>query len=247
MHRLLCVTAHPDDEAGAFGGSLLHYAQRGVQTNLICLTPGQAATHRGAARSDDELSEMRRTELAASARLLKISHFDVLDYPDGGLDRLDFYSVVGDITERIRRLRPHVVITIGPEGAITAHPDHSMVSLFTTLAYHWAGRDNRFAEQLQEGVTPHRAHKLYYGTAMFTLPDRQPVSLPPYTAVIEIGPLLETKIQAFKQHTSQSPLFSMFEAAVRQRGQKEIFHLAAAITPRKLAIETDLFEGVSED
>jgi len=199
--RLLCVTAHPDDEAGAFGGSLLYYAQRGVQTNLICLTPGQAATHRGGARSDEELAAMRRKELAASARLLKISHFEVLDYPDGGLDRLDFYSVVADLTARIRRLRPHVVITIGPEGAITAHPDHSMVSVFTTLAYHWAGRSNRFPEQLQGGMTPHLPQKLYYGTAMFTLPDRQPVSLPPYTATIEIGPLLETKIQAFKQHT----------------------------------------------
>ena len=40
--RLLCVTAHPDDEAGGFGGVLHLYAARGVETNLICLTPGQA-------------------------------------------------------------------------------------------------------------------------------------------------------------------------------------------------------------
>lgn len=247
VHRLLCVTAHPDDEAGGFGGSLLLYAQRGVETNLICLTPGQAATHRGGARSDQELSDMRRKELAASARLLRISHFDVLDYPDGGLDRLNFYSVVADLTARIRRLRPHVVITIGPEGAITAHPDHSMVSLFTTLAYHWAGRTNRFPEQLQGGLTPHRPQKLYYGTATFTLPDREAISLPPVTAEIEIGELLETKIEAFKQHTSQSPLFTMFETAVRQRGHAETFHLVAAITPRRINMERDLFEGVNED
>lgn len=247
MHRLLCVTAHPDDEAGAFGGSLVLYALRGVQTNLICLTPGQAATHRGGARSDRELSDMRRRELAVSAQLLKISQFEVLNYPDARLDRLDFYSVVADLTRRIRHIRPHVVLTMGPEGAITAHHDHSMVSLFTTLAYHWAGRSNRFPEQLQGGLTPHGAQKLYYGTATFTLPDRQPVSLPPVTATIEIGSLLETKIQAFKQHTSQSPLFAMFENAVRQRGHKETFHLAAAITPRRITMETDLFEGVNDD
>jgi LmbE family N-acetylglucosaminyl deacetylase len=247
VHRLLCVTAHPDDEAGAFGGSLLLYAQRGVETNLICLTPGQAATHRGGASSEDELSAMRRKELADSARLLKLTHFDVLDYPDGRLDRLNFHAVVADLTERIRRIRPHVVLTIGPEGAITAHPDHSMVSLFTTLAYHWAGRTNRFPEQFDKGLQPHRAQKLYYGTATFTLADRQPVSLPPVTATIDIGELLETKVRAFRMHTSQSPLFDMAEAAMRQRGAIETFHLAATITPREIPIETDLFEGVVDE
>ena len=218
-----------------------------METSLICLTPGQAATHRGNARSDAELSAIRRQELAASAHLLRISHWEVLDYPDAGLERLDFYSVVGDLAARIRRLRPHVVITIGPEGSITAHPDHSMVSLFTTLAYHWAGRNNRFPEQLRSGLTPHRAQKLYYGTAMFTLRDRPPVSLAPATATIDIAPFVETKIQAFKQHISQAPLFEMFEQSVRRRGQQEIFHLAASITPRNMETETDLFTGVTDD
>jgi hypothetical protein len=34
---------------------------------------------------------------------------------------------------------------------------------------------------------------------------------------------------------------------VRQRGAKEMFHLAAAITPRTIEPETDLFAGVVED
>ena len=247
MLRLLCVTAHPDDEAGGFGGTLLLYGQRGVQTYIICLTPGTAASHRGVANSSEELAALRRREFAASCRILKATHGEVLDYHDAGLDRVDFYSVVEDLTRRIRELRPHVILTIGPEGAITAHPDHSMTSLFTTLAYHWAGRSNRFVEQLRDGLAPHRAQKLYYGTALFTLPDRQPVSLAPVTAVIEIGDLLETKITAFKAHTSQAPLFPLIEKAVRQRGQQEAFHLAASTTPRRAEFETDLFAGVSED
>jgi len=248
MLRLLCVTAHPDDEAGGFGGSLLHYASRGVETYIICLTPGQAATHRGGARSDEELAAMRRQEFQASCRVLKVKHGEVLDHPDAGLDRVDFYALVGDLTERVRQLRPHVVMTIGPEGAVTAHPDHSMVSLLATLAYHWAGRNNRFPEQLKNGLAPHRAQKLYYSTTLFTLPDRQPVAPAPVTATIEIGPeFLEAKIRAFKQHTSQSPLFQLFETIVRKRGTKELFHLAATTPPRQIQMETDLFEGVKED
>jgi len=248
MLRLLCVTAHPDDEAGGFGGSLLLYALRGVETHVLCLTPGQAATNRGGARSDEELAAMRRAEFQASCRVLKIARGEVLDYPDAGLDRVDFNAAVAELTERVRCIRPHVILTIGPEGAVTAHPDHSMVSLFATLAYHWAGRSNRFAEQLQNGLTPHRAQKLYYSTTLFSLSDRQPVSPAPVTATVEIGShFLEEKIRAFKQHTSQSPLFQLFEGMARKRGTRELFHLAATTAPRQMRMETDLFEGVKED
>jgi len=248
MLRLLCITAHPDDEAGGFGGSLLLYASRGVETHVICMTPGQAATHRGGARSNEELAAMRRKEFQASCNLLRVKQAEVLNHPDGGLERVDFNSVVGEIVERIRRIRPHVLMTFGPEGAVTAHPDHSMASSIATLAYQWAGRSNRFPEQLKNGLTPHRTQKLYYATTLFTLPDRQPVSLAPVTATIEIGSeFLDIKIQAFKQHTSQSPLFQLFEPMVRKRGTKELFHLAATTAPREMAAETDLFEGVKED
>lgn len=248
MLRLLCITAHPDDEAGGFGGTLLNYALKGVETHVICLTPGQAATHRGGARSDEELAQMRRREFAASCRVLRVSGDTVLDYPDARLDRQNFYSVVADLAQRIRQIRPHIVITLGPEGGVTAHTDHSMASIFATMAYHWSGRSNRFPEQLEKGFLPYRAQKLYYGTAMFVLNGRQPVSLSPASAVIELTKeALETKIAAFKCHTSQTPLFSIFEDMVRRRGSHELFHLAASVTPRKMEMETDLFAGVSEE
>ena len=247
MLRLLCITAHPDDEAGGFGGTLLHYAQRGVETHVICLTPGQAATHRGGANSDEELAQIRRQEFAESCKLLRVTGGIVLNYPDAGLDRQDFNSTVADLTRRVREIRPHVIMTMGPDGSVTAHPDHSMVSIFGTMAYHWAARTNRFPEQLQREVTPHRTQKLYYGTAMFALRDRQPVSLPPYTAIIELGKEgLEAKIAAFKCHKSQAPLFSLFEQTMRGRGSQELFHLAGSSTPRKMEMETDLFAAVTE-
>ena len=77
---------------------------------------------------------MRRQEFQAACRVLKISRGEVLDHPDAGLDRVNFYALVGELVERIRGIRPHVMMTIGPEGAVTAHPDHSMASLAATLA-----------------------------------------------------------------------------------------------------------------
>jgi hypothetical protein len=122
-----------------------------------------------------------------------------------------------------------------------------MASVFTTMAYHWAGRSNRYTDQLDRGLKPHRAQKLYYGAALFTLPDRQPISPAPVTTIIEIGQEgVNTKITAFKSHTTQAPLFPIFENTVRQRGTREYFHLVAASTPRELERETDLFAGVEE-
>src|SRR4029077_8648797 len=155
---------------------------------VICLTPGQAATHRGNAKSDEELSATRRLEFGAACKLLKVSRGTVLDYPDGKLDRQDFHAVVTDLTRRVRELRPHVMMTMGTEGAITAHPDHSMVAVFATMACHWAGRRNLFPDQLQKRLAPHQTQKLYYATALFTMPGRQPVALAPTTTVITLEP-----------------------------------------------------------
>jgi LmbE family N-acetylglucosaminyl deacetylase len=244
MLKLLCVTAHPDDEAGGFGGTLLHYANRGVETHVLCLTAGTAAKNRGGATSDAELAQMRRRELAASCRVLKVTNCEVLDYPDAKLPEIDFRTVVGDVVLRIRRIRPQVVMTFGPEGGVTAHLDHGMVGVWTSAACQWAGRKDRFPDQLNDGLQPHRVQKLYYVTAMFTIEGRPAIAMPPVTASIDVAQYLEAKGTAFQQHTTQAPLFKVFEERVSRQWKEEFFHLAAANSPRRIAMEDDLFAGV---
>jgi len=244
MRLLLCVTAHPDDEAGGFGGTLRLYHDRGVETSVICLTPGQAATNRGGFVSDEDLSAVRRREFAASCEILKVTTGEVLNYPDGKLYRQDLYQVVCDLALRIRKFRPDVIMTFGPEGGVTGHNDHSMACLFATMAFHWAARNNRYPDQLTNGLRPHLTQKLYYSTADSGLPDRQPITLAPATTVIEIGDYLQTKISAFKAHTTQSPLWARFQEHISKRGTQESFHLAASTRPGPPCGETDLFAGI---
>src|SRR5712664_3572114 len=106
--RLMVITAHPDDEAGGFGGVLRLYRERQVETCVLCLTPGQAASNRGGAKSDGELAEMRRGEFAAACEILKVSRGIVLDFPDGQLHRQDVNRVVHDVVFQVRKFRPHV-------------------------------------------------------------------------------------------------------------------------------------------
>src|SRR5271157_1476180 len=227
MFRLLCVTAHPDDEAGAFGGTLLLYHERGVETSVICLTAGTAARNRGTARSDEELAALRRAEFAASCKLLNVSHGEVLDFADSKLDHTDFYQAVGMLAQRMRQIRPHVVLTFGMDGGLTGHLDHAMAGMFASLAFEWAGRPERYPEQIEQGLQPHRAQKLYYLTAEFALREYPIIAPPTVTARIEIGPeRFETKVKAFQQHKTQAPLFERVRKNLgRGAGAVELYHL----------------------
>ena len=244
MFRLLCVTAHPDDETGTFGGSLRMYRERGVETCVICLTPGQAGSHRGGARNDQELAQLRKQEFAAACEILKVSKAVILDYPDGQLYRQELNRVVYELSLNVRQFRPDVMLTFGGEGGVTGHPDHSMAGIFATLAFHWAGRPNRYADQLHDGLAPHRTHKLYHATAEFALPNRPPITFAPPTTFVDIGDHLQTKIAAFKAHKTQAPLWQLFEENARRHGSQEMFHLAASVKTGAAKPETDLFAGI---
>ncbi len=243
MHRLLCITAHPDDEAAAFGGTLLLYHSRGVETSVVSLTAGEAG--RGpAGKSRKEVAELRRNEFARACELLKVNQAEVLDYPDGGLYQIPISRPIADLVYRIRRFRPQVLVTFGPDGA-TGHSDHSMASLFATFAFHWAARDDWFVEQFNDGVRPHRAHKLYYLSSDFDFPGRRQLSFAPTSAILDIHNFVEDKIRAFRAHLTQSS--TVVETVIRQQRGTETYHLAAASAGRTMPTETDLFSCVADE
>jgi LmbE family N-acetylglucosaminyl deacetylase len=249
--RLLCVTAHPDDESGAFGGALLMAHRDGVQTNLLCLTDGQAAHHRGDAADAAELGRLRRAELAAACEVLQITGYEVLHYPDGELRHENFYGLAGAIAERLRRVRPHVVLTFGGDGGVNLHRDHTMVSVATTAAFHWAGRRDFFPEQLDRGVQPYAPQKLYYShTQWVKVRDRPELSASPtvpYSLTLELGNLAETKFAAFQKHSTQAGVLERVGDVVRKHLEIEQYLLAAAPGRIGVAADTGLFAGVVPD
>ena len=190
---------------------------------------------------------MRRAEFAAACNVLKITNGWVLDYKDGGLDRENGYRIVGDIVKQIREIRPQVLLTFGGEGGATGHPDHSMTSQFATLAFHWAARRNRFADQFWTELQEHRVQKLYYQTSNLLIPDREPVSPAPATCEIEVGKYLEDKVRAFRQHSSQEPLFETSKDIYGNGSRARVFPPGGATDAGyKPERETDLFAGVRE-
>lgn len=239
--RLLCVVAHPDDECFAFGGALSLAADGGVETSILCLTDGQAATHRGNARSGEELGAMRQREFALSCEVLGAKHHELWGYGDAQLEQHSLNELGGRLVERMRQIRPHVVLTFGAEGALNSHPDHTTVSAATTAAFHWAGNPKRFPGV---GGEPWRPERLFYLTTDFFLPGRLAPLPAPWTCVLDIRAVRDRKRRAFQQHASQAPLMETARLVFDEHGEEERYTLAYTREPQAAALTTDLFAGI---
>jgi LmbE family N-acetylglucosaminyl deacetylase len=160
--RLMAVLAHPDDESLGFGGTLARYAAEGVEVSLVTATRGEAGRYRGIPPGEGhpgaaELGRIREAELRAAAAVLGVRDLALLDYRDQELDRADPREAIGRIVTHLRRVKPHVVLTFGPDGAY-GHPDHVAICQFTTAAIVEAAR----ADSAPGGGAPHAVSKLYY-------------------------------------------------------------------------------------
>ncbi len=237
---MMCVVAHPDDECFAFGGALALAAERGVETYVLCLTDGQAATHRGEAASSEELGRMRRAEFAASCKVLGVKHQELLDYEDGRLEFADFSRAAGRLVERMRRFQPDVVLTFGGDGGLNTHADHMMVSSLTTAAFHWSGREKRYPD-LASVFQPKR---LFHLTTNFFMPERQAPLPAPWSVKLDIESVREQKADAFRVHASQAPLMERTKGLFDTYGGEEFYALVASGEPRPAVLSVDLFEGL---
>lgn len=206
--RILAVFAHPDDEAFLAGGTLAKYAAQG-EVFLLCATSGEGG-RRGDYEhlSNQEFAGLRRKELEAGCRVLGIHRPMFLECSDRGLARQCWDSATREIMDVIRRLRPDVVITFGPDG-ISGHPDHVALSQIVTRAFWGMGAQPAGAASDGE-AQPFRPACLYYVLRSASVPSccapNQALSPPPVTTVIDIQEFGRRKLAAIRSHRSQKHL-----------------------------------------
>jgi LmbE family N-acetylglucosaminyl deacetylase len=104
------------------------------------------------------VGRIREAELRCAAETLGLHEVSLLDYVDGDVDQADPAEIIGKIVTHIRRIKPQVVVTFGPDGAY-GHPDHIALSQFTSGALVCAADRNFVDTNVQP---PHRVLKFYY-------------------------------------------------------------------------------------
>ncbi len=149
--RVLGVFAHPDDEVFCAGGTFADLAARGASVSLLVATRGEAGEIRDASvATRQSLASVRETELRRAAAELGVQDVRLLDHRDGSLAQLDRDLLAGEVAAHIRRARPDVVVTFGPDGG-SGHPDHQTIGEVTT----------EVVRRLVRDASPHAPRRLY--------------------------------------------------------------------------------------
>ena len=261
----MSVLAHPDDESLGVGGTLARYAHEGIETYLVTATRGERgrfgdAIERPAA---DMVGRTREAELVAAARKLGVRELQFLDYMDGELDRAHPPEAIAKIAGHIRRIRPQVVVTFGPEGGY-GHPDHIAICQFTTAAVVCAADPHYDAAG---GFEAHRTAKLYYmawteakwkayQSAFKELKsivdgvERRVTPWPDWsvTASIDTSAYWQTVWDAVACHKTQLSIYGKLKNLPEEHhrglwGTQEFYRVFSSVNGGR-SRETDLFEGL---
>ena len=254
--RLMCVLAHPDDESLGTGGTLAKYAAEGVDTYLVTATRGERGRFgdNGVRPAAEVVASTREAELLAAAKELGIREVEFLGYPDGGLDAVDPAAAQEAIARHLRRVKPHVVITFGPEGAY-GHPDHIAISQLTTAAIVQAADSDFMVSKLYYIAWGAQAWAAYEAalkklTSKVDGVERQVVPAPEWgiTTRIDTSAVWPTVWRAVQCHRTQMSVYKNLEGLPPEHhralwGVQE-FYRAFSLVNGSRARESDLFEGL---
>src|SRR5688500_16556268 len=99
MSPLVCIFAHPDDEAFGPAGSIAKFAsERDVY--IICVTNGDADDGlTGKKDYAETLGKIRRKELELSAEVLGVKKVFYLEFKDGTLSNNLYHQIADKIEE----------------------------------------------------------------------------------------------------------------------------------------------------
>lgn len=142
-YRVIAVHAHPDDEAISTGGALANLARRGADVTVITCTLGEEGEVIGKpyahliADQADQLGGFRIRELTNALAILNVRGLFLGGagaFRDSGMvgspahDNPRAFVNSGDravelLGKIFSDIRPHLVITYGPDGGY-GHPDH---------------------------------------------------------------------------------------------------------------------------
>lgn len=266
--KLVALFAHPDDEAFGAGGTLTKYAHEGVDVHLIMATRGEA----GQLANPDitpthPFSLLREQELGQACKCYGIKQLHWLGYVDGQTPMVPPSEAVYKIVRLLRKIRPQVVISFGPEG-VYGHYDHLVVHRWASAAVTLASEADRWPEigaAHQVAKFYHRAmaqpqveamkERVGYNAVMM---DGIPFPFTGYplaqiTTIIDAREFAGRKAQAIRCHASQigpdNPILKEdFDPITNEWFWQETYILAKphgiADTLSIDGKESDLFAGV---
>jgi len=117
---IVCVVAHPDDEALGLGGTIIKHIQNGDFVNIIILSLGEDS------KLSNDINPTRRLKSAKEwSTFVGSTMYHIFDYPDQKLDTIPKLEIIKSLEKIFKTLMPNIVYT-HHEGDI--NHDHQIVN-----------------------------------------------------------------------------------------------------------------------
>ncbi len=190
--NILCVIAHPDDEAFGPSGTLALFSKK-HNVYIVCVTDGASDVRFHP--MGESLAEIRSKELKASAKVIGAKTVHFLNYKDGSLCNNLYHEIAQKIDDLCDSLKICLLITIEPRG-VSGHLDHVAVSMMSTFVY-----EKRLSIESVWYYCITRQVRASIPNYFIHFPDgyeRGDIDL-----VVDISSVLPQKIAAIKCHASQ--------------------------------------------
>jgi len=104
--KILIIAAHPDDEVLGMGATIYKLAKKNHVIHLCVVSEGASAQYK-----DKKMIKVRKDSCIKAGKILGISTFDFLEFPDCRLDTVPHLEINGKLEEIISKYKPKVVYT----------------------------------------------------------------------------------------------------------------------------------------
>ncbi|HKC14957.1 MAG TPA: PIG-L deacetylase family protein [Patescibacteria group bacterium] len=221
MKNLVCIFAHPDDEAFGPGGTIAKLAKI-YNIYLLCATKGEAGLQNQKSKIKSQnskskvksLGAIRTEELKLSAKILGVKEVYFLGFKDGTLSNNLYPEIVKRIEVYLKKLKPEILLTFEPLG-LSGHIDHIVISMVTMFV---AGKSKFVKEVWQNCRLEAAERKQNYFVYMPPGYKKSQIH-----KTINVEDIWEQKIAAMRAHKSQFADFERIMEWLEKSPKEEYF------------------------
>ncbi len=190
---VVCVFAHPDDEAFWPSGTV-YKLSKDNDVYILCATKGDAGKD-SRLKKDKVLTEQRSEELKNAAKILGVKKVFFLGFKDGCLCNNLYHELASKIEKHLRVIEPHIVITFEHKG-VSGHIDHVAVSMATTFV----SQKLKFIKEIWYYCATNNESKFWKKYFIYFPPGYKKSEI---DKTVDISDVWDIKCKAIHQHKSQ--------------------------------------------
>lgn len=182
--KIMCVVAHPDDEALGVGATLMKHASAGDSVEIVILSDGEGAKMQESAKDPHRKSRAAQWAERAGCVLRQIH-----DLPDQRFDVIPMIEIVSIVESELREFKPDVIYT---HHSGDLNHDHSLTCKAVLVA----------SRPMHAGGAAPEIYAFETPSSTDQAPHSYPFSFQPNFYVV-IDDLIEAKMDALEVYANE--------------------------------------------